>query len=119
MPVGPHSPSINRHHGRRPLEHLTIIDLTTNVPGPFCSTILSDFGARVIKIEPPGGDPLRHSPGMFKALNRGKQKPEAPYEWRKYFLVPAPQRMDARAKVNCQLMHYLAATRVCLRLQHE
>lgn len=27
----------------------------------------------MVKIEPPGGDPLRHSPGMFEALNRGKQ----------------------------------------------
>ena len=27
----------------------------------------------MVKVEPPGGDPLRHSPGMFEALNRGKQ----------------------------------------------
>ena len=36
--------------------------------------ILSDLGARVIKIEPPGGDPLRESSGkMFASLNRGKE----------------------------------------------
>lgn len=58
------------------LKHLTVLDLTSNVPGPFCSMILSDLGARVIKIEPPGGDPLRHSPGMFESLNRGKQSIE-------------------------------------------
>lgn len=35
--------------------------------------ILADLGARVIKVEPPGGDPLRHTPGMFASVNRGKQ----------------------------------------------
>ena len=58
------------------LKRLPVLDLTTNVPGPFCSMILSDLGAKVIKIEPPGGDPLRHSPGMFESLNRGKQSIE-------------------------------------------
>ena len=57
----------------KPLEHLTILDLTVNTPGPFCSMILCDLGARVIKVEPPGGDPLRRTPGMFASLNRGKQ----------------------------------------------
>lgn len=56
----------------RPLTGITVVDMTVNVPGPFCSTILSDLGARVIKVEPPTGDPLRHSPGMFSGLNRGK-----------------------------------------------
>ena len=59
--------------GQKPLSHLTVLDLTVNVPGPFCSMILADMGARVIKVEPPGGDPLRHSPGMWASLNRGKQ----------------------------------------------
>ena len=58
---------------KKPLEHLKIVDLTVNVPGPFCSMILADLGAEVIKVEPPGGDPLRHSEGMFASLNRGKQ----------------------------------------------
>ena len=57
----------------RPLSHLTVLDLTVNVPGPFCSMILADMGARVIKVEPPGGDPMRHSPGMWASLNRGKE----------------------------------------------
>lgn len=57
-----------------PLSKLTVLDLTVNTPGPYCSMILSDLGARVIKIEPPGGDPLRHSNHtMFAAMNRGKE----------------------------------------------
>ncbi len=58
----------------RPLSDLTVLDLTVNTPGPFCSMILSDLGARVIKVEPPGGDPLRRSsPSIFAGLNRGKE----------------------------------------------
>ena len=37
-----------QHH--RPLDHLTVVDMTVNVPGPFCSTILGDLGARVVKV---------------------------------------------------------------------
>lgn len=63
------------------LTGLTVIDLTQNVAGPFCSQILGDLGATVIKIERPGvGDDARawlppavgrHS-STFLALNRNK-----------------------------------------------
>ena len=56
-----------------PLAHVSVLDLTVNVPGPFCSTILGDLGARVVKVEPPGGDPLRHSPGIWASINHGKE----------------------------------------------
>ena len=59
--------------GPGPLGHVSVLDLTVNVPGPFCSTILGDLGARVIKVEPPGGDPLRHSPGIWASINHGKE----------------------------------------------
>ncbi len=35
--------------------------------------MLGDLGARVIKVEPPGGDPLRRSPEMWAGVNRGKE----------------------------------------------
>ena len=60
----------------KPLSHLTVIDLAVNAPGPFCSMVLSDLGARVIKVEPPGGDPLRRDAEIFAAFNRGKESIE-------------------------------------------
>ncbi len=52
-----------------------IVDLTTLLPGPYCTQILADLGAEVIKIERPGaGDPLRDiAPATFAAINRGKR----------------------------------------------
>lgn len=43
----------------RPLEGLKVIELGQLIAGPFAAKILGEFGADVIKIEPPGGDPLR------------------------------------------------------------
>jgi alpha-methylacyl-CoA racemase len=69
-----------------PLEGLTVLDLTRLLPGGFCSLLLADFGADVIKVEDTGaGDYVRWSaPGhegveasarsaAFLALNRGKR----------------------------------------------
>lgn len=44
------------------------------LPGPYCTWQLACFGAEVVKIEPPTGDPVRRmNPEMFAMLNRGKQ----------------------------------------------
>jgi len=52
----------------------TVADLTRYLPGPFASRELLRLGARVVKIEPPEGDPARHaSPGPYEALNAGKE----------------------------------------------
>lgn len=62
------------------LDGIRILDLTRLQPGPYCTMILGDLGAEVIKIENPrGGDYLRWYPplgksdsGLFLALNRNK-----------------------------------------------
>lgn len=56
-----------------PLEGITVLDLTWNLPGPYATFVLASLGARIVKIEPPGGEPARHMPGLFEALNQGKE----------------------------------------------
>ncbi|WP_299363905.1 CoA transferase [uncultured Paracoccus sp.] len=63
-----------------PLDGLRVIDLTRVLSGPFCTMILGDLGADIVKIEPPKGDPVRaqgtmtegHS-GYFAGFNRNKR----------------------------------------------
>ena len=42
------------------LSGVKVIDLTRVLPGPFCTMLLADMGAEVIKIEPPKGDNVRN-----------------------------------------------------------
>jgi crotonobetainyl-CoA:carnitine CoA-transferase CaiB-like acyl-CoA transferase len=44
---------------KRPLDGLRVIEMGQLLAGPFTGTILAYFGAEVIKVEPPGGDPIR------------------------------------------------------------
>jgi succinyl-CoA---D-citramalate CoA-transferase len=51
-----------------PLQGIKVLELGTLIAGPFCARLLAEFGAEVIKIEPPeGGDPLR----KWRKLHRG------------------------------------------------
>jgi len=57
----------------RPLEGIRILDLSTNLPGPFASQIFADLGAEVIMVEAPSGEPSRSKPnGLFYAGHRNK-----------------------------------------------
>ena len=63
-----------------PLNGLLVIDMTRVLAGPYCSMVLSDLGARIIKIEPPNGDDSRefgpminNTSAYFSSLNRGKE----------------------------------------------
>lgn len=55
-----------------PCEGLVILDFTWGMAGTLATAVLADFGADVIKIEPPAGDPFRSHPGWI-AWNRGKK----------------------------------------------
>ncbi|TMA68608.1 MAG: CoA transferase [Deltaproteobacteria bacterium] len=68
-----------------PLADLRILDLTQALAGPFCTMLLADLGADVVKIEPPRGDMTRGMPpfpadragcdygGYFASINRNKR----------------------------------------------
>jgi crotonobetainyl-CoA:carnitine CoA-transferase CaiB-like acyl-CoA transferase len=67
------------------LDDVAVLDLSHALAGPFASTLLADYGARVVKIEPPGagdisrawGPPFYGSePSYFVNLNRNKQSAE-------------------------------------------
>lgn len=64
----------------RLLEGVRVLDFSRVLAGPFCTALLADVGAEVIKIEPPGGDDYRHigpfkngESALFMLINRGKK----------------------------------------------
>src|SRR5215208_4620328 len=68
--------------GFGPLDGLTIVDLTHVLSGPYCTMLLADMGARVIKVEQPGrGDDTRAwgppfvgaESAYFLSINRNKE----------------------------------------------
>jgi succinyl-CoA:mesaconate CoA transferase len=70
------------------LSNLRVVDLTQVLAGPYCTMLLADLGADVVKIERPGGDMIRSNPpfvddpeeeaygGYFQSVNRGKKSIE-------------------------------------------
>jgi crotonobetainyl-CoA:carnitine CoA-transferase CaiB-like acyl-CoA transferase len=65
-----------------PLAGIKVVDLTRYLAGPFCTQILGDYGAEILKIEPvenprgelgDSGDPKRHDSYFFLSTNRSKK----------------------------------------------
>ena len=62
------------------LSGIKVLDLSQYIPGPFASLMLADFGAEVVKIEPPNGDEMQAlgprdaagKPVFYQALNASK-----------------------------------------------
>ena len=66
--------------GQRPLAGVRVVEFCQVAAGPFCGMLLADFGADVLKIEPPEGDAMRQWPPLtagysenFASINRGKR----------------------------------------------
>ena len=66
--------------GARALAGVRVLDAATNTAGPYAASVLADFGADVVKIEPPNGDPMRAYPPFrdgtttqFAAINHAKR----------------------------------------------
>ncbi len=64
----------------RLLDGIRVVEFCQVAAGPFCGMLLADYGAAVVKIEPPEGDTLRQWPPItdgysenFASLNRGKR----------------------------------------------
>ena len=68
---------------RRPLEGIEVVEATNRMQGPLAGLLLEMLGAHVVRVEPPGGDPIRLVPpyagpngSFFTCFNRGKDSVE-------------------------------------------
>jgi len=81
------------------LDDITVIDAATFLAGPGAATIMADFGANVIKIEPPGGDGYRQLAGNA----------EVPYHWLLTSRNKKSLALDLTKDAGKALMHALIA----------
>ena len=77
------------------LEGIRVVTIALNAPGPVAAAKLRDTGAAVIKVEPPGGDPMAHfCPGFYNELHHGL----------------TVERIDLKSEDGAQKMRSLLAT---------
>jgi crotonobetainyl-CoA:carnitine CoA-transferase CaiB-like acyl-CoA transferase len=55
------------------LNGVRVLDFTIWRPGPYATQLLAELGAEVLKVEPPGGDPMRVYAGLFAGLSADKR----------------------------------------------
>lgn len=84
----------------RPLSGLRVLELGQLLAGPFCGSILAYFGAEVIKVEPPGGDPIRG----WRVLDEGGTS----WWWRSLGRNKKCVTLDLRSEHGQQLVRRLA-----------
>ncbi|MGE5595594.1 MAG: CaiB/BaiF CoA transferase family protein [Hyphomicrobiales bacterium] len=81
------------------LNDVVVLEIATGVAGPYCGKLFADLGAQVVKVEPPGGDPIRNEypivngeSAFFNWLNANKLGVELPSDDRR--LLALAMRAD-------------------------
>jgi crotonobetainyl-CoA:carnitine CoA-transferase CaiB-like acyl-CoA transferase len=82
------------------LDGMRVLDLSQWRPMPQATQLLADLGAEVLKVEPPGGDPMRSYPEIFASVARGKRS--VVLDLRSDAGSRRAQELAARADVVCE-----------------
>src|SRR5690606_17166678 len=87
------------------LDDVVVLEIAGGVAGAYCGRLFRDLGARVVKVEPAGGDPLRSAPpvhngesAFFAYLNAGKLSVE---------IVAEDERLDTLVRRADIVLHDL------------
>ena len=103
-----------------PLDGIRIVDLSQIAAGPYATSLLGDFGADVVKVEPPGGDPLRQVDALFGdgdsayAFSVNRSKRSVRLDLKSVRGIEVLHRLLARADVFVISMRPAAARRLGL-----
>ena len=91
------------NQGEQPLSGIRVLDLSGDL-GVYCGKLLADVGADVIKVEPPGGDPMRGTGPYIE----GADSPENSIHWRHYNTNKRGITLDIASDAGSALLRRLA-----------